>query len=584
MFNWIGFNMRWGARLDMLNRATIQMFIIWLLIVPPGIFYIFINYAPQEINWYQLILFTLIGFLTVYFSAMRKDKPVFLFMWIMLPAFLMHGVFFEIIVTQISTIALLFIYKSRVTLQVRYFFNATLYFILSIASAAVFHLVGGVVGSLEFWPLLVAVFCYQIAHTVLNDLILRIYATYSKNKLPYFWNDTLWDYGTAFLTLPFCLILYYLIHFIGNWAFILLGIPYFLLILILRLYNNSEKINDNLQQVGEIGHSLSQNLTEDEVINQFLEKSSKLFNAEFVYLFDHKEGWLELIRSYEEGKFVDNPSLPLASSEGIVGAVLRDNHPVIYTQKEDWTNIARSQSRHFPDTLESVLCIPISRNQEIEGALFLSTERKNAFKEFQVKTLDILCSYFTVSVEKARYVEEAVMKSERCALTKLYNYIYLEERLDIEMVRLKKGVLDELSILILDIDHFKRINDTYGHQSGNDILSELAKILEDSVPAGGIVARYGGEEFVYLLPNKSKREAMNFAEKLRKGIESHKFQVTPDLSGHASLVNIQITVSVGVSTAPEDTDEAKALLRNADRSLYLGAKQAGRNRVASYIK
>ena len=201
-----------------------------------------------------------------------------------------------------------------------------------------------------------------------------------------------------------------------------------------------------------------------------------------------------------------------------------------------------------------------------------------------MKTLDILASYFTVSVEKARYVEETVIKSERCALTKLYNYNYLEERLEIEMAKLKKGVLDELSVLILDIDYFKNVNDTYGHQSGNDILSSLAGILEETVPEEGIVARYGGEEFVYLLPNKSKQEAMYFAEQLRQRIENHKFEIISDLGDHAPHLAIGITVSIGVSTALDDADEAKTLLRNADRSLYIGAKQAGRNRVASYIK
>ena len=561
-----------------------RIFVIWLLIVPPGIFYIFINYAPQEINWYHLFLFTLFAVLTVYFYASKNGKPIILVIWITLPAFLMYGVFFEIIVMQISSIAMLLGYKSSVPIRERYFYNSTRYFLLSIASAYIFQIVGGIIGSLAFWPVIFAAFCYLVTHAVLNNMILRVLTANEKDRPRYFSNDILWSFGATLLTLPFCLILYYLIEFIGNGAFVLLGIPYFLLMLILRLYNNSEKINGDLQQVGKIGHELSQNLTVEKVVSQFLEKSSRLFNAEFIYLFDHKEGWLELLRSYEEGEFVDNPPLSLSYSEGIAGTVLQSNKPVIYTKKEEWFDLANNQFNHLPNTLESVLCIPISRNKEIEAVLFLSTKRKNAFKEFQVKTLDILASYFTVSVEKARYVEETVIKSERCALTKLYNYNYLEERLEIEMAKLKKGVLDELSVLILDIDYFKNVNDTYGHQSGNDILSSLAGILEETVPEEGIVARYGGEEFVYLLPNKSKQEAMYFAEQLRQRIENHKFEIISNLDDHAPHIAIGITVSIGISTALDDADEAKTLLRNADRSLYIGAKQAGRNRVASYIK
>ncbi|MBO1910929.1 GGDEF domain-containing protein, partial [Microvirga sp. 3-52] len=196
----------------------------------------------------------------------------------------------------------------------------------------------------------------------------------------------------------------------------------------------------------------------------------------------------------------------------------------------------------------------------------------------------ILCSYFTVSVEKARNVEEKVIKSERCALTNLYNFGFLEERLLYEMKLVNEGLIDELSLLILDIDHFKAVNDTYGHQSGNEVLQMLARILKKNVPRTGIVGRYGGEEFVFILPGMSKRDAKLLAEQIRSEVESYAFQVYPSLNNQSAPVLLSITVSIGVSNAPEDADEAKILLSNADRSLYMGAKQAGRNRVAGYIK
>ena len=152
------------------------------------------------------------------------------------------------------------------------------------------------------------------------------------------------------------------------------------------------------------------------------------------------------------------------------------------------------------------------------------------------------------------------------------------------MNRVNDGLLDELSVLMLDIDFFKEVNDTYGHQSGNDVLQTLARILKQHVPSNGIVGRYGGEEFVFILPEMSKYEAKLFAEQIRLEIESYAFQVYPSLNNQSAPVLISITVSIGVSTAPEDADEAKTLLSNADRSLYLGAKQAGRNRVAGYVK
>jgi len=501
-------------------------------------------------------------------------------MWVTVPAFLMYGLMIEVIVMQLSILARLFITSNLPTIN-RFFFNSTLFFILSIGSAFIFNLVGGEIGSIEFWSVLLAVFCYLLFHTILNDFVLRLYLGFQRDKTPLTSKDLLFDYAAVLVLLPFSLTLYFLINFIGVGAFFLIGAPFLFITYILRLYNASEKINKSLQQAGDIGHELSNNLTEERVTDQFVQKVSEMFKAEYVYLFDHEDGWLKSARSFEAGEFVTVDFNRIQSGEGIIGSVLMANKPVIYTNKKEW----ESESKDYtPKGIQSVLSVPISRNQKVEAVLFLSSPKRDAFEEYQLKILDILCSYFTVSIEKSRNVEASVMKSERCALTQLYNYTYIEERLESEMMKVNNGTLDELSVLMLDIDHFKSINDTYGHQSGNEILYSLARILESLVPEDGVVARYGGEEFVYLLSGLSKKKAEVFAEKVRLEVQRHLFQIDSDVGEDRPYVEVSITVSIGVSGAPEDTDEAKTLLRNADRSLFLGAKQAGRNRVAGYVK
>jgi diguanylate cyclase (GGDEF)-like protein len=137
-----------------------------------------------------------------------------------------------------------------------------------------------------------------------------------------------------------------------------------------------------------------------------------------------------------------------------------------------------------------------------------------------------------------------------------------------------------LSLIILDIDHFKQVNDTYGHQSGNEILIELANRVSKLVGARGTVARYGGEEFVVLLPDTSKEEAYQMAEHIRQSVANWPFTLQQTLDQKQQQV--RITASIGVATAPEDAEDALALIRHADRALYVGAKRAGRNRVAEY--
>jgi diguanylate cyclase (GGDEF)-like protein len=567
--------------MKVVNRSTFRFFILWLFTVPTGLVFIFINYPPEQINLIYIAISIVFGFLTLYFPIQGNGRSIFLALWVTVPIFLMYGLFVEIIVMQISILAIILSFPSNMPTMQRFFMNSILFFLLSITAAFTFSVVGGEIGSLKFWPIILAVFCYQFFHTVINDILLKLYAIYKKFDARFISKDSWVDYALILVLLPLSLTLYYLLQVVGVGAFFLLGIPFFFISIVVRLYNNSEEINGSLQQVGKIGHELSGLLTETDVIDQFVIKVSQMFDAEYTYLFDHQDGWLELIRSHEQGKFKNIDFALLSSGQGIAGMVLEKNKPMIFSGREEWEAISKTYS---PDNMQSVLCVPISRNQKVEAVLLLASEKKSLFKGYQLEILDLLCSYFTVSVEKARYMQEAVTKNERCALTELFNYRYLEERLTYEMDRLIRKEINDLSVVMLDIDYFKQVNDTYGHQSGNDILHMFARKLESALPAEGTVGRYGGEEFVYILPGISKVGAVEFAENLRSEIGAHDFTIIPDLLGDKRPLDVHITSSIGVSSAPDDTNEAMTLLRNADRALYIGAKQAGRNRVAEYVK
>jgi len=150
-------------------------------------------------------------------------------------------------------------------------------------------------------------------------------------------------------------------------------------------------------------------------------------------------------------------------------------------------------------------------------------------------------------------------------LTGLYNHRSFQETLRHEMERARR-YHHLLSIILLDIDHFKLYNDTYGHPEGDTLLKAFGKLISSHVRGADFVARYGGEEFVILLPEMGKEEAQKAAEKIRKYIEEHPFP------------NRQVTVSIGVAAYPEDGDDSGLLVNEADKALY-EAKRNGRNRV-----
>ena len=157
----------------------------------------------------------------------------------------------------------------------------------------------------------------------------------------------------------------------------------------------------------------------------------------------------------------------------------------------------------------------------------------------------------------------------RDGLTRCYNHKYFKMRLEQEMVRARRYG-NALSLGLLDVDHFKRVNDTHGHPSGDAVLAHLASLLIASVRSSDIVARYGGEEFAFVLVEAGAQEAAIVAERMRARVEAHEFEV----AGAASL---RATASIGLAEAQQQ-DSPAALVQRADAALYQ-AKAQGRNRV-----
>jgi diguanylate cyclase (GGDEF)-like protein len=155
------------------------------------------------------------------------------------------------------------------------------------------------------------------------------------------------------------------------------------------------------------------------------------------------------------------------------------------------------------------------------------------------------------------------------SLTGLYNRKHLMETLDNEVARSKRHKHD-FSVLVVDIDHFKEYNDTYGHLAGDEVLSRLASVFKKSVRSCDYVARYGGEEFIIVLPEIAPQDGVQAAERIRKKVVKEKFASDGE--------PIKVTVSVGVASYPKDGDDPQAIIRHADVALY-NAKETGRNCV-----
>ena len=173
------------------------------------------------------------------------------------------------------------------------------------------------------------------------------------------------------------------------------------------------------------------------------------------------------------------------------------------------------------------------------------------------------------NIENA-YHEEIYRLTTVDGLTQIFNRRYFLEQLERELSRAKR-YRRELSLILFDIDHFKQINDTYGHLAGDYVLKQLATVVKGKIRRDDIMARYGGEEFAVILPEIDNANSVAFSEKIRKLVEKTPFKFED--------ARIAVTVSIGVATG-EDADDAANLIKRTDEKLY-EAKNAGRNCVRS---
>ncbi len=184
--------------------------------------------------------------------------------------------------------------------------------------------------------------------------------------------------------------------------------------------------------------------------------------------------------------------------------------------------------------------------------------------------LAFTCAYIIKYLVKSRDFEQQYKLATTDGLTELFNHRYFQEQLRRQLEHCKR-YNTSFSLIIIDIDFFKKFNDNFGHQSGDAVLRQVAQTLKRNVRATDIVCRYGGEEMSIILPNTSEEEAFSTAQKICDRVAQHKFKL-------ANGKDTNVTISLGVSTFPKDGDTAETMIASADKRLY-DAKNNGRNQV-----
>lgn len=229
--------------------------------------------------------------------------------------------------------------------------------------------------------------------------------------------------------------------------------------------------------------------------------------------------------------------------------------------------------QHFTQPLPAeCFCVPMTAQGENLGLLLLSGTERGKFTEAKQQLAVTVAEHVSLSLANLRLRETLKNQSIRDPLTGLFNRRYLEESLERELYRAERQK-HSVGIIMLDIDHFKHFNDTFGHEAGDTLLQELAVFLQGSIRGSDIACRYGGEEFTLILPEASLQVTQQRAEQLREGVKHLHVQYRRQPLGMISL-------SLGVAIFPLHGLNAATVVREADAALYR-AKQEGRDRVVT---
>ena len=337
---------------------------------------------------------------------------------------------------------------------------------------------------------------------------------------------------------------------------------------------NKNKIRE-LTTLYEIGRSIQSTLELDKLLYAILDMVSVAIHLESAAILltvadDKPEGEVRFDHTVSRN-FSDDLKGFLAESEG-VKSVVREREPILVSDM--------AQDKRFAPLIEkeaeaaSFVVVPLISKGNAIGVLCATDFRKGAFAEDAMKLLTTVAGQISIAIENSRLYEETKRLSITDGLTGLHLRRSFQQILNGEIERAKR-FKNTVSLLIMDVDHFKAHNDEFGHPSGDEVLKVVARIIKESCRSVDTAARFGGEEFTAILINTDLNGAEMIAERIRRRVEGQEFR------GNEATPVVHKTISIGIADYPDSATDKSELIEKADEALYR-AKKEGRNCIIRY--
>jgi len=354
-----------------------------------------------------------------------------------------------------------------------------------------------------------------------------------------------------------------------------------------RLFTQLKERAEKLQMFNDLTKAISSSMLLDDVLLTVLKHCITVTKAEKGYIFLGHDLKCK-VGIGQDG----NESKEVKASKSVIQKVIEEEQPLILTDTETDEDIA-SQKSIIALNIKSVMCVPLKVNRQVLGVVYVSSSIVNrTFNERDLSILEGLVTQASISVENAqllesqqrnikdleralRLYEEAQQKANTDGLTGLCNHAYFKDQLTREFSAANRYHIP-LSVLMIDLDNFKEVNDTHGHQIGDLVLKEVANILKIEARESDLVARYGGDEMVVILPNTDVNGALILAERLRQKLS---LMVLKSDKGQ----KIKVEASIGLTQQKKEDINAAVFLDRVDQALFT-AKTRGRDRICLWGK
>jgi diguanylate cyclase (GGDEF)-like protein len=335
------------------------------------------------------------------------------------------------------------------------------------------------------------------------------------------------------------------------------------------------KTKRQLQEVAifnDVAKALTSSLNLDSILQTIMDKMAEFFRPDTWSLLMVDEQKDELYFAIAVGDAAETlKTVRLKVGEGIAGWVARHGESLIVPDVYNDPRFAKRIDEMTKWKTRSIICVPLQSKHRVLGVIQLINCAMESFGEQEMFFLHALCDYAAIAIDNARAVEKIQELTITDDCTGLYNARHLYKTLESEVYRSARFGY-EFSVIFLDLDHFKYVNDTYGHLVGSKLLQEIGFKIKSQLRLIDYAFRYGGDEFVILLPQTDKQSALVVAKRIQDMMRKTIFLAEDGL-------NLQVRCSMGLATYPEDAKSSHEIIRQADEMMYM-VKNSSRDNIA----